>query len=201
MSAWSQATAVFKDISGKVEVNNGQKAWIPAKVGMAITKGTVISTGFKSKATVSLGDSVVLVKQLTRMRLDELIEKEGTISTELYLEVGGVTADIKTAEGKKNDFRLKSPVATAAVRGTVIEFSPDTVTLVQGNAVSFNAIQQKTSVLTGDSVTYRTSLTRPNVEDSKIKSSIANPNTRISGILSTGTIFRGKTTVLISLEW
>jgi len=112
---------------------------------MAVSKGTVISTGFKAEATLSLGDSLVVVSQLTRMRLDELIEKEGTVNTELYLDVGKVTAEVKTTAGKKNDFRLRSPVSTAAVRGTVIEFSPDTVTLVEGvcDLVQFNTNKKR----------------------------------------------------------
>jgi hypothetical protein len=197
----AQINAVFKEVSGKVEVNDPKKGWIPATVGMAVNKGIMISTGFKAKATVALGDTLVIVNQLTRMRLDELVEKEGTVNTELYLDVGKVTAEVKTTAGKKNDFRLRSPVSTAAVRGTIIEFSPDTVTLVEGTATAYNSILQKTTVAAGESVTYPTGFSRPDTETIKIRNTDVIPSTRNPGGASLGKIIRGRATVLITLEW
>ena len=43
------------------------------------------------------------------MELEELIEKEGTISTGLNLRVGKIRAEVKTTEGLRQDFRLTSP--------------------------------------------------------------------------------------------
>ncbi len=198
---FAQLNAVFKEVTGKVEVSDAKGGWLPAKAGMSVTKGSVVSTGFKAKATVALGDSLVIVNQLTRMRLDELIEKEGTVNTELYLDVGKVTAEVKTSAGRKNDFRLRSPVSTAAVRGTVIEFSPDTVTLVEGFATAYNSIQQKTTVTAGESIVYPTKLARPQVETIKIRKTDVIPATRSLAGLELGKIIRSKATVLITLEW
>ena len=100
----------------------GGGAWKPAAAGMSFPVGATISTGFNSEAVLELGPSVLRVKALTRMRVDELVQKGGTLSTGLYLKVGKVRADVKSAEGLKHDFKLTSPVSTAAVRGTIFDY-------------------------------------------------------------------------------
>ncbi|MCK5198113.1 MAG: hypothetical protein KAR21_07170, partial [Spirochaetales bacterium] len=86
-------TAVVKDISGKVEIMVPGGSWQKAAAGMEIEEGCSISTGFKSEAVLELGPSQLVVKQLTRMKLEELVEKEGTISTGLNLRVGKIKAE------------------------------------------------------------------------------------------------------------
>jgi hypothetical protein len=200
-AAFADPTAVFKEVSGKVEVRSGTSAWVPAKVGMTIATGSVISTSFKAKATLALGDSVVLVKQLTRMRLEELIEREGTVSTSLYLDVGKVTAEVKTASGKKNDFRLRSPISTAAVRGTTIEFSPDTVFLIEGSASAYNALGKKVYVPRGGTIRFERGFGYHGLEDNDKVEFNVNPYTGDRGGASKGKIVRGVAAVIISLEW
>ena len=119
---FSQTTAVVKTVRGKVEVKVPGQSWKPAVAGMPISKGTTISTGFRSQAVLDVGPSEVTVSQLTRMQLEELLEQEGTVTTGLYLNVGRVSADVKSVEGLTNDFKLRSPVSTAAVRGTSIKY-------------------------------------------------------------------------------
>ncbi len=108
-------------VSGKVEYQNESGVWKALAAGDTLTAGTMISTGFKSEATVKLGASILTIKALTRMTLNQLIEKEDTVDTELYLEVGTVKAEVNSFNNKKNAFSVKSPAATASVRGTVFE--------------------------------------------------------------------------------
>ncbi len=56
------------------------------------------------------------------MRLDQLVQQGSTVSTELYLRVGRVRAEVKGAEGLLQDFKVRSPISTAAVRGTAFDF-------------------------------------------------------------------------------
>jgi hypothetical protein len=193
--------AVIKEVSGKVEVNDGAKGWVPAKAGMTISIGSMISTGFKAKATIALGDSVVLVKQLTRMKLNELVEKEGTVSTELFLDVGRVTAEVKTSGGKKNDFRLKSPIATAAVRGTTIDFSPSTVVFVDGSGFVYNELGRRVHLNKGSGAEYSFALDNPSGEDFNIADFDVNPFTGDRGGATKGLVVKGMSSVIISLVW
>lgn len=119
-------------VNGKVEYQNGAGAWKNLKAGDPLISGTMISTGFKSEATVKLGASILTIKPLTRMTLTQLVEKEDTVDTELYLEVGNVKAEVNSLNNKKNGFSVKSPVATASVRGTVFEMGEQLV-ILQGS--------------------------------------------------------------------
>lgn len=128
-------------VTGKVEFQDASGAWKAMKAGDALLAGTMISTGFKSEATVKLGASILTIKPLTRMTLTQLVEKEDVVNTELYLEVGNVKAEVNSLNNKKNGFTVKSPVATASVRGTVFEIGENLVVL-EGNVVFVTPIGQ-----------------------------------------------------------
>jgi hypothetical protein len=118
-------------VNGKVEFLDGSGSWKALKAGDPLASGTMISTGFKSEATVRLGASILTVKPLTRMTLTQLVEKEDTVNTEVYLEVGNVKAEVNSLNSKKNGFTVKSPAATASVRGTVFEIG-DNLVIIEG---------------------------------------------------------------------
>ena len=78
---FADLTAVVKNVSGKVEIKAPGSRWKKAAAGMKIKKGYYISTGFRSEAVLVLGSSQVVVRQLTRMELTRLVQKEGTVHT------------------------------------------------------------------------------------------------------------------------
>ena len=125
-------SAVVKEFTGKVEIKATAGAWEPARIGMTLDAGASISTGFGSTALLDLGSSTLKVAPLTRMQLVELIARQGSVSTTLALKVGRVNADVKVAPGLRQNFTLKGPQATAAVRGTVFEFDGVSVNVVNG---------------------------------------------------------------------
>ena len=129
---FAQAQAVVKEFTGKVEIKATGRAWEPVKVGMTLDTGASISTGFSSTALLDLGTSTLKVAPLTRMQLVELIARQGSVSTTLALKVGKVNAEVKVAAGLRQQFVLKGPQATAAVRGTEFSFDGVTVTVVNG---------------------------------------------------------------------
>ncbi len=127
------ADAVIKDFVGKVQVKFGDSSpWTPAEIGQNIPNDTIVSTGFNSKLTLDLGNSTLEVLPLTRMKLEELKESQDTITTSLFLQGGKIKADVGKVEGKTNDFTVKSPVATASVRGTSFEFAGKTLKVTSG---------------------------------------------------------------------
>jgi hypothetical protein len=144
-------SATIREITGKVEIQGPGQNWKTAVQGTNVSKGTTISTGFNSTAVLDLDSSVVQVKALTRMTLEELIRREGTVKTDLSLKVGRIRANVQTAEGVRHDFSVISPTSTAAVRGTVIEGDGEewltesgsmTVTTNSGSSVTVTAGQE-----------------------------------------------------------
>lgn len=129
-------------VNGKVETQDEKGVWKPMKAGDPVIAGSMISTGFKSEATVKLGASILTIRPLTRMTLTQLVEKVDTVDTELYLEVGNVKAEVKSLDNKKNGFSVKSPVATASVRGTVFEIGVDEVVVLEGTVAVETSIGQ-----------------------------------------------------------
>ena len=147
---FAQSSGVIKEMRGKVEVQAPGESWRSASVGMTVSRGTTISTGFNSTAVIDLGNSILDVKPLTRLRLEELLEKEGTIQTDLFLKVGKVRAEVKTTAGLKQDFKLRSPVSTAAVRGTKLDYDGFDVVVFDGDVLYLTLLGQKRSYSPGE---------------------------------------------------
>ena len=141
-------TAVVKSFKGKVEIKSGS-SWTAVSKGMEIKAGSIISTGFKSTAVIDTGSSEIFVKQLTRMSLDELTKSGNTVKTNLNLRLGRVKANVKTSKGLKHNFTLKTPVSTAAVRGTVFESGVRSLDVESGSIRYANRIGQQVTVMGG----------------------------------------------------
>ncbi len=115
----TEATVV--SVIGKAEVKT-ENQWIPLRKGDKIYTGDVISTGFKSEITFKIDASVVTIKPLSRVSIDEISEKKNLTKTQLFLDAGSIKADIKAPEDKRASFKVTCPSATASVRGTAGEF-------------------------------------------------------------------------------
>lgn len=115
--------ATVKQVTGRVQLLPPGGSWVDAEVGSLVTPGTVVSTGFGSTAVLDLGTSQVQVKQLTRLKLSELLRSQSTATTSLFLTVGAVKADVADNLGITQKFTVQSPVSTAAVRGTILGVS------------------------------------------------------------------------------
>ena len=109
--------AVVVSVLGKAEMQTA-KGWQPMKEGSKLTAGTLVSTGFKSQAVLAIGKSTVTVQPLSRLTIEQLTERADSDVSKIYLDAGSIKADIKAAENKRVGFTVKSPVATASVRGT-----------------------------------------------------------------------------------
>jgi len=202
---FADITAVVKDISGKVEIQVPGGRWEKATEGMKIEEGYIISTGFRSEAVLELGSSQVIVKQLTRMELTELVEKEGTVRTGLNLRVGKIKAEVRTTAGLRQNFRLTSPVSTAAVRGTSFEYDGVNLTVYEGSVAFTNPLGQGRLIPAGTASELSGSGVPQSPEELLALLSTINPSTMsipenfdISGILD---MLNGLTNVTIILDW
>lgn len=141
--------AVVQSTEGKAETREPEGQWQPAEPGLTISRGTYISTGFNSKMVLELGASTLEVKALTRMQLEQIVENNDSLDTDLFLEVGKVEADVQSTEGLRNNFKLRSPMATAAVRGTSFVFDGFTLWVTEGTVVLSNRVGQNRGVSAG----------------------------------------------------
>jgi hypothetical protein len=131
--------ALIRNIQGTVEVKApGAPAWVAAEEGQVLEPEALISTGFNSAAVIEAGGSTVLVRSLTRMSIREAQAAAGADRVDIQLRTGRIRADVKPpAGGGRVNFTVRSPTATASVRGTVFEF--DTVNLrVEEGTVAFS---------------------------------------------------------------
>jgi hypothetical protein len=125
--------AYIQELSGTVEIKQpGEAEWKTAQTGEPIQNATMISTGFKSTALIALGNSTLLVRALTRMNFEEIQNIGRDESVSLYLQTGRVRADVNPPAGGKTDFTVRSPVATASVRGTSFEFNGENLSVKEG---------------------------------------------------------------------
>lgn len=102
---------------GKVEKQQ-DGLWVPVQVGEVLSKGTLISTGFRSSATLKFEGSVISVSALSRLTIAELLENDNSRDTSVFLDAGKIKADIKTSDNKRVSFTVRTPIATASVKGT-----------------------------------------------------------------------------------
>lgn len=150
-AAFAQS-ATFEEVNGKVEIRRAGGSWEPAAVGMNIDRDTTISTGFGATAELTLADSTLQVEQLTRMTLVRLVESSDAVDTEVFLNVGRVSANVRTAE-RRQAFEVRSPVSTAAVRGTRFRFDGQRLQVFEGNVSFGNAMGQSRNVGAGQQST------------------------------------------------
>jgi len=179
--AGAQTQAVVKSFTGKVEILTAQQAWTPVRVGKSLGLGTTISTGFNSSAVLQLGASMLSVKPLTRLRINEIVAREGTVKTDLFLQVGKVRADIKTTAGLTQDFKLKSPVSTAAVRGTGFEYDGYDLYVYEGTVTYSNLLGQNRDYGSGEKGSTDGQNTPPDGEQGLLDDSGVNPYTPGAG--------------------
>lgn len=113
---------------GKAEVQSGS-SWTALKAGDKLSQGAVIQTGFKSEVVLKIKESTVTVASLSRVTIQSLAEqqgidgKEGRDETKLFLNTGALKSNVQKSEDRRVGFTVRSPVATASVRGTEFSFS------------------------------------------------------------------------------
>lgn len=128
-----ELSGVLDGKEGKVEYKVEGGDWKPAKNGDVVRAGTTISTGFKSSIRIKLSaNTVVTVKPVTRLTLEELVKTDGGSQTKLFLASGRVNAKVNPEHTDIVDFKVRSTQATASVRGTSFEFDGFNLLLLEG---------------------------------------------------------------------
>ena len=126
----SAQNAIIERVNGKVEYRLAGGSWQAAGVNDRLPLTATISTGFGASAILNLGDSVLEVKQLTRVSINEL--SDNGLSADVFVPVGRVRAAVNSTAGRTADFRVRTPLSTASVRGTEFEQDAWTVQVTEG---------------------------------------------------------------------
>lgn len=148
----SAAEARLSSFQGRVEVRLNGGEWQPAQDGMMLGMGASVSTGFNAEAVLDIGPNTLTVNSLSRLTLEELIEREGVVDTNLHLPVGRVRGEVRrTDQGRQSEFNIRGAVATAAVRGTSFEFDGVNLRVLEGDVSVANRFGHQVSVRGGQS--------------------------------------------------
>lgn len=139
----------FVSVTGKVQYQDGDE-WITAKEGDSIEQGAVISTGYKSEATLSAKKSTFKIGPMTRISIEQLSESDAKDNAEFYLDSGSLHAEVNS-DGKATGFKVKSAVATASVRGTVFTVTSSGKLYVERGEVSFSPGEKRADSSQDDS--------------------------------------------------
>ena len=152
--AQSSPQAVIREMSGTVELKTSNSSnWVAAKAGDRIEKSTMVSTGFKSTAILSVGSSTIVVRPLTRLSLEELMTQDQTEKINVSLNTGRVRVEINAPAGGKTSATFQSPSATASVRGTIFEFDTQNLIVKEGT-VAFSGASKRPVLVDGGGTSY-----------------------------------------------
>jgi hypothetical protein len=125
---------VIEEVRGTVEIKApGSSVWETARPGRELTRDTQISTGFKSTALIRLGNSTLSVRPLTRLSLGEIQAAADAERVDVQLSAGRIRANVTPPADRPVNFTVRSPSATASVRGTVFEFDTQNLTVDEGS--------------------------------------------------------------------
>lgn len=110
-----------KGIVQKRLATDPKVVWTKVNKGEELTKLTIISTGLGSRVEIKFSNRAnVVVKNGTQVGIGEFLDTKapnGLIKTRLGMKYGAMNIAVDSSTGA-NDFRVRTAVATASVKGT-----------------------------------------------------------------------------------
>ena len=188
--------AVLQSTQGRVEVRLPGQQWQSATEGMEVPVNGEISTSFGAEAVLALGDAAIIrVRPLTRMRIEELIERDDSIESDMFLQVGRVRGEVRGTAGLQSEFRLRSTQATAAVRGTDFDFDGTNLRVLTGLVRVANLYGRRVSVAGNEETTVEPTAPPSNPVSERARRSLITSTTEGSGAESDSSTAITATTV------
>jgi hypothetical protein len=184
LAAYAQ-TGVIQDLTGTVEIKPaGAQAFVPAKAGDTLQRNTIISTGFKSTAVIVVGNSTIIARALTRLTLAEIAATGNTETINVNLQTGRMRVDVRPPAGAKTNFTVKSPTATASVRGTSFEQDSRNLSVLTGT-VAYAGLQGAPALVSAGDESHTS-------EDGKAADPVASAAQSLLPPAPTGALAAGK---------
>jgi len=134
-AAYSQ-NGVISEFTGDVTLKPaGSSDFIPVTAGSVVAQDTVVSTGFRSTAVITIGTNTINVRPLTRLLLSEIQSSANTEEIKVNLQAGRVRVDVNPPAGTKANFAVQGPSSTASVRGTSFEVDARNLQVIEGKVI------------------------------------------------------------------
>ncbi|MDR0502531.1 MAG: FecR family protein [Treponema sp.] len=185
----SGQNGVIRELSGDVELKKaGAAAFVKASAGDAVNRDTVVSTGFKSTAVITVGSSTITVRPLTRLSLAEIQSSTDTENVNVSLQTGRVKVDVKPPAGTKANITVQSPNATASVRGTSFEFDTVNINVTEGTVVFGGSFGIPAMVQAGESSFVTTEGSAANPVDVNILALVPPPPAGVDSDVETALV-------------
>ncbi len=123
---FSSVDARISSVSGAVMFagGTGQPA-IMASRGLALSPGNVIDTTGGGRAVVALTDGSIVIVQPGSIVTFKDFQQAGSLRELFEITIGQVRVKINHFAGKPNPYRMNSPTASIAVRGTEFSITVD----------------------------------------------------------------------------
>ncbi|MFP4644635.1 MAG: FecR domain-containing protein [Spirochaetales bacterium] len=151
LGAQEDLAAVFEEVEGTVEIQLPGESWESVEVGDAVPVEARVSTGFGATAVIAVGEnSTITVDSLTRVGIRELAREEGVERSSMDLEIGRIDGEVQGADAESTEVNVRSPVATASVRGTSFGFDGERLWVGTGSVSLSNSLGQQTTVNAGE---------------------------------------------------
>jgi ferric-dicitrate binding protein FerR (iron transport regulator) len=116
--------ATVTNIEGDVSIRSGDADWHEAKLGEKLSAGDEIHTGPDSEVTITFSDrSFLQVGQLTEAAVGSISGPVDLPRVRVLLKMGEVAAKVNHERDRAADFAIRTPDATASVRGCEFEVS------------------------------------------------------------------------------
>jgi len=126
------ATVAFVKGDTTLHVAGSDQTTRSLSTGDQIYTTDVIVTGNSGfVSTVLSNGSVVNIQPDSRVILNELscLPQDARCAFSMDSERGSLSSDVRTRDGQSNRFLIKTPYASAAVRGTIFDFDADARTM------------------------------------------------------------------------
>ena len=123
--------------------------WRALEAGLQVPEGTTVISGADGAASLTAGNSTITVAPLSRVVLDTVSISPTREVAELDMPYGRVQAQVRRGRNRGMDFRVYTPVSTAAVRGTEFIFDGRSLEVTEGDVAYSNLSGQNHSVRAG----------------------------------------------------
>jgi len=157
-----QAAAVLTVISGDVQTRFGGSGFASAPDGAVLYVGSTVRTGGDARAVITLFEgSTIELEPESDIMIEEATSRGSSTIVQLVQSVGRswhVVTHLTTADSR---YEVRTPAATASVRGTAFEVVVDdalggpttTVTTTEGRVATADAAGSSEVLVTADQIT------------------------------------------------
>lgn len=165
-----QTAAVLTVISGDVQTRFGGSGFATATDGAVLYVGSTVRTSSDARAVITLFEgSTIELEPASDITIEEATTRSSSTIVQLVQSVGRswhVVTHLTTADSR---YEVRTPAATASVRGTAFEVAVDdglsgpstTVTTTEGRVATADAAGSSEVLVTADQITTVRANTAP----------------------------------------